>query len=63
MFLQYGETIHSFLPWGIPLWDPSYLVFLGVFYLVLTALGLGLGLVFYRTYIDIQKEKENEKSE
>ena len=56
MFLQYGETIHSLFPWGIPLWDPSYVVFFGVFYLAITTLGIGLGLVFYKTYKDMKKE-------
>ena len=63
MFLQYGETIHSLLPWGIPWWDPSHLVFFGVFYLALTTLGVGLGLVFHKTFKDIKKEEEQEKTE
>lgn len=55
MFLQYGETIHHPLPWGIPLWDPSHVIFFGVLYLVLTTIGIGLTLVFYRTLKDLQK--------
>ena len=60
MFLQYGETIHSLLPWGIPWWDPAHLVFFGVFYLALAALGTGLGLVFYKTYQEMKNEDNDE---
>lgn len=62
MFLQYGETVHSLLPWGFPWWDPAHLIFLGIFYMALGALGLGLGLVFYKTYKDVQKEEEENEN-
>ena len=41
-WMQMGETIHSPAPWDLPLWDPSHVVFFGVLYAVLIALGVGL---------------------
>ncbi len=57
--LQYGESIQSFFPWDIPLWDPSFVIFLGAFYLVLTTLGVGLGLIIYKTLKDLKNDCES----
>lgn len=56
MFLQYGESIQNLFPWGIPWWDPAHLVFFGVFYLALSTIGIGLGLICYKTYKDMKKD-------
>ena len=56
-----GETVHSPAPWDLPLWSPDYVIFFGVLYLVLAAIGLGLGLVICKTIKD-SKDSESQSS-
>ncbi|HBV41569.1 hypothetical protein JBF11_00625 [Taurinivorans muris] len=56
--MQMGETIHSPAPWDLPLWDPSHVVFFGVLYAVLIALGVGLALVHRGAVRDMKNEEQ-----
>ncbi|MDE5681265.1 MAG: hypothetical protein K2I05_02840 [Mailhella sp.] len=56
--MQMGETIHSPAPWDLPLWDPSHVVFFGVLYAVLIALGVGLALVHRGAVRDMKNEAQ-----
>ena len=51
------ETLKSLLPQDIPWWKPDYTIFFGAFYLAVTAVGIGLLYVAYRTYKDMKKHK------
>ena len=57
-WMQMGETIHSPAPWDLPLWDPSLVVFFGVLYAVLIALGVGLALVHRGAVRDMKNEEQ-----
>lgn len=57
-WMQMGETIHSPAPWDLPLWDPSHVVFFGVLYAVLIALGVGLALVHRGAARDMKNEAQ-----
>lgn len=57
-WMQMGETIHSPAPWDLPLWDPSHVVFFGVLYAVLIALGVGLVLVHRGAVRDMKNEEQ-----
>ncbi len=59
--LKYGESIQSLFPWDIPLWDSGYALFFGVFYIVLTTVGIGLGIVIYKTYKDMKNDNDEDK--
>lgn len=48
----HGETLHSALPWDLPWWAPDHVVFFGVLYLVLGILGLAVGFVVTKAYIE-----------
>ncbi|MBU1001348.1 MAG: hypothetical protein KKE73_02375 [Proteobacteria bacterium] len=48
----HGETLHSALPWDLPWWAPDHVVFFGVLYLVLGILGLAVGFVVAKAYIE-----------
>lgn len=48
----HGETLHSALPWDLPWWAPDHAVFFGVLYLVLGILGLAVGFVVAKSYIE-----------
>ncbi len=50
--MLHGETLHSPLPWDIPIWMPDHMVFFGVLYLVLGVLGLTVGFVIVKSLID-----------
>jgi len=53
--MLFGETVQSILPQDIPWWSPDFAIFIGIVYLVLFTLSIGLGWVFYRTYRDLAK--------
>ncbi len=53
------ETLRSLLPWDIPWWLPDHAVFFGLFYAVLTTLGVGMGIVVLRSLVQTLKEKDN----
>ncbi len=48
----HGETLHSSLPWDLPWWMPDHVVFFGVLYLVLGVLGLAVGFVVAKSYVE-----------
>ncbi|BBD07788.1 hypothetical protein [Desulfovibrio ferrophilus] len=48
----HGETLHSALPWDLPWWAPDHAVFFGVLYMVLGILGLAVGFVVAKSYIE-----------
>lgn len=48
----HGETLHSPLPWDLPWWMPDHAVFFGVLYAVLGILGLAVGFVLTKSYIE-----------
>ncbi|MDR0828095.1 MAG: hypothetical protein LBN33_09540 [Desulfovibrio sp.] len=50
--LRFGETIHSLLPQDIPWYLPDHAIFFGVFYAVLTAIGIGLAYVVIKSLRD-----------
>ncbi len=41
-------------------WDPDHLIFLGLLYLALTIIGLGLTVAFIKTWIELPLEEEGE---
>ncbi|AMM39973.1 hypothetical protein HS1_000167 [Candidatus Desulfofervidus auxilii] len=43
------------LPWLVLNWDPSHIIFLGVFYSAMGALGLGLTFVTLKSIRDYMK--------
>jgi hypothetical protein len=47
------------LPWLVLEWDPSHLIFLGVFYAAITAIGLGLFFVGAKTIWDYFKKRDH----
>ncbi len=49
-----GTNPRSPLFTDLPYWMPDYMVFFGVLYLVLIALGIGLGLVIFNTLKDVK---------
>ncbi len=56
--MLFGETMQSIMPWDVPWWSPDVAIFVGILYLVLAGLGLGLFWVAYRTYRDISQDTE-----
>ncbi|SKA71066.1 hypothetical protein [Desulfobaculum bizertense] len=58
----HGETLHSALPWDLPLWAPDHVVFFGALYLVIGILGLAVGYAAVKAYIDtVADPKPNEQ--
>lgn len=43
------QSLYTTLPWDIPWYDPSHAVFMGVVYLVLTVIGVGLTVAILST--------------
>jgi len=57
----HGETLHSALPWDIPWWMPDHMVFFGVLYAVLGIIGLAVGYIVVKSYVDtVAHNKEAE---
>lgn len=56
IWMIHGETIHSMLPQDLPWWMPDHFVFFSSLYLVLGIIGIGMGYVVYKSYLDSQKE-------
>ncbi len=52
-----GETIHSMLPQDLPWWRPDHAIFFGVLYTVLLVIGSGVGLVVFRSILDVFRER------
>lgn len=52
--MQHGTNSRGPVPWEIPYWMPDYMIFFGVLYLVVAALGIGLALVTYKTIKDVK---------
>ncbi|WP_461209385.1 hypothetical protein [Desulfocurvus sp. DL9XJH121] len=48
----HGETLHSPLPWDLPWWMPDHVVFFGTLYMVLGILGLAVGFILTKSYIE-----------
>lgn len=40
-------------------WNIEYLIFMGLLYLALTIVGLGLGYVFLKSWFDLEKKKDD----
>jgi hypothetical protein len=43
-------------------WAADYLIFMGLLYLALAAIGCGLVFVWVRTWLDLQRKEKGEKS-
>lgn len=54
--LLIGQNGYSVFPWNLPVYSPDYAVFFGVLYLVLLVLGVGLGLVFLKSFRDCKND-------
>ncbi|WP_461834537.1 hypothetical protein [Desulfothermus sp.] len=52
-----GETIHSMLPQDLPWWRPDHAIFFGVVYIILMVIGSGVGLVTFKSLLEVLKEK------
>ncbi|GAB6888263.1 hypothetical protein JCM13304A_17620 [Desulfothermus okinawensis JCM 13304] len=52
-----GETIHSMLPQDLPWWRPDHAIFFGIVYIILMVIGSGVGLVVFKSLIEVFKEK------
>lgn len=50
--MLHGETVHSMLPWDLPLWMPDHAIFFGALYAVLLVIGGGLGIVVFKSLAD-----------
>ena len=55
------ETLHSPLPWDLPLWMPDHAVFFGVLYLVLGIIGIGVTIVVLKTIRESCRSEESEQ--
>lgn len=58
--LIHGQNNQSPFPWDLPLWQPDYAIFFGVLYAVILILGIGLSLVFARSFLDYMKSDRDE---
>ncbi len=54
LLMQHGTNSRGPVPWEIPYWMADHVVFFGVLYLVIGALGIGLALVAYNTIKDVK---------
>ena len=58
--LIHGQNGQSPFPWDLPMWQPDYAIFFGVLYTVILILGIGLSLVFARSFMDYMKSDRND---
>ena len=58
--LIHGQNGQGPFPWDLPMWQPDYAIFFGVLYSVILILGIGLTLVFARSFRDCKKSEHSD---